>query len=235
MTLRSFTIQQFSETTMPAPTDIHNSSAALMDIQDTEANSLVLDFLFRNSFSDIASEFQKMPGIYEDLEILHSGLKLEHLVEDLFMKSIVYDFLRRTAHAKIAIEFKLYFGPFKNLDGLTLEKLFDMYKKKFNVISTNPMPSTSQTLIKSRKKVESNKSENVPIPSTSHAVIQSNKKVNSLVFNYLARNYHFDVAIEFEQLVGPLDDVRGGPVLEDMLTHYMKSMKSNAKVTADTP
>ena len=89
MTLRSFTIQQFSETTMPAPTDIHNSSAALMDIQDTEANSLVLDFLFRISFSDIASEFQKMPGIYEDLEILHSGLKLEHLVDDLFMKSIV--------------------------------------------------------------------------------------------------------------------------------------------------
>merc|ERR1712020_339806 len=125
-----------------------------MDIQDPVANSLVFDFLIRNSFNEIASEFQKMSGTHEDLDIHHSGLKLEHLVDDLFVKSIVYDFLRRTAHEKIAIEFKIHFGPFKNLDGLTLEKLFDMYKKKFNVISTNPMPSTSETLIKSRKKVE---------------------------------------------------------------------------------
>ena len=113
---------------MPTPTNAQ-SPPAVMDLQDPEANSLVLDFLFRNSFSDIASEFQKMPGIYEDLEILHSGLKLEHLVDDLFMKSIVYDFLRRTAHAKIAFEFKLLYGPFKDLNGLTLEKLYIMCKK----------------------------------------------------------------------------------------------------------
>ena len=34
-----------------------------------------------------------------------------------------YDFLRRTAHAKIAFEFKHLYGPFRELDGLTLEKL----------------------------------------------------------------------------------------------------------------
>ena len=245
MTLRSFTIQQFSETTMPAPTDIHNSSAALMDIQDTEANSLVLDFLFRNSFSDIASEFQKMPGIYEDLEILHSGLKLEHLVEDLFMKSIVYDFLRRTAHAKIAFEFKHLYGPFRELDGLTLEKLFDMYKKNFKVIvskepramldkeaqasscvktssnvldmetqATNATPSTSQALIKSNKKVNSL----VLGYSTysSHTLINSKKEVNSLVFDYLVRLSHLEIAHDFIELVGPLEDVKEGPVLEEM-------------------
>ena len=43
--------------------------------------------------------------------------------------SLVYDFLRRTAHAKIAFEFKLLYGPFKDLNGLTLEKLYIMYKK----------------------------------------------------------------------------------------------------------
>ena len=64
-----------------------------------------------------------------NLEILRSGLKLDHSVDNLFMKSIVYDFLRRTAHAKIAYEFKLLYGPFKDLNGLTLEKLYIMYKK----------------------------------------------------------------------------------------------------------
>ena len=53
------------------------------------------------------------------------------------MKSIVYDFLQRKAHKKIAVEFKLQFGPFRDLDGLTLEKLFVMYKKDFNVIVSN--------------------------------------------------------------------------------------------------
>ena len=94
-------------------------------------------------------------------------------------------------------------------------------------------PSTSHTVIQSNKKVNSTKPENIHVPSTSHVVIKSNKKANSLVYNYLVRNYHFDVAIEFMKLVGSLEDVRGGPVLEDMFTHYMKSMKSNAKVITD--
>ena len=121
---------------MPTPTNIHNPPA-LMDVQDPDplANSLVLDFLVRNSFNDIASEFKKMSGT--DIKILHSGLKLEDLVSNLFVKSIVYDFLRRTAHAKIAFEFKHLYGPFQNLNELTLEKLYVTYKEKFNVIPTN--------------------------------------------------------------------------------------------------
>ena len=111
---------------MSAPTKIQNPPVP-MDVQDPLANSLVYDFLVRNSFNEIASEFQKIS--HEDLEIHHGGLKLEHLVDDLFVKSIVYDFLRRTAHAKIAFEFKLLYGPFKDLNGLTLEKLYIMYKK----------------------------------------------------------------------------------------------------------
>merc|ERR1712241_960094 len=88
-------------------------------------------------------------------------------------------------------------------------------------------------LIKSNKKVDSNKPENMTIPSTSHSLIQSNKKVNSLVYEYLVRNSHIDVAIDFKQLVGPLEDISGGVVLEDMLTHHVKPMKSNAEVIAD--
>ena len=88
--------------------------------------------------------------------------------------------------------------------------------------------------MKSKNKVNSNKPEIIPVPCTSHVVIKSNKKLNSLVYNYLVRNYHFDVAIEFHQLVGSLDDVRGGPLLEDMLTHYgMRPVKTNAEVIAD--
>ena len=60
--------------------------------------------------------------------------------------------------------------------------------------------------MKSKNKVNSNKPEIIPVPCTSHVVIKSNKKLNSLVYNYLVRNYHFDVAIEFHQLVGSLDD-----------------------------
>ena len=122
------------ETTMPTSMSIQNPPLA-MDIQDPDplANSLVLDFLVRNSLNDIASEFQKISGIHENLETHHGGLKLEQLMldlmDDLFAKSIVYDFLRRTAHAKIAFEFKLLYGPFKDLNGLTLEKLYIMYKK----------------------------------------------------------------------------------------------------------
>ena len=133
--------------------------------------------------------------------------------------SLVYDFLRRTAHAKIAFEFKHHFGPFKYLNGLTLEKLYVIYKKKFNVIPTISIPP-SQTLVKSKKKVNSTKPENIPVPSTSHAVIKSNKEVNSLVYNFLVRKYHFDVASEFKELVRSLEDVQGGPLLEDMFTHY---------------
>ena len=206
MTLRSFTIQQFSETTMTAPTDIHNSPA-LMDIQDPVANSLVLDFLFRNSFSDIALEFQKMPGIYEDLEILHSGLKLEHLVDDLFLKSIVYDFLRRKTHSKIAFQFKLLFGPFRDLDGLTLEKLFEMYKKNFNVIVSKEPTSMldMETQVSSCVKTSSivlkmETQATNPVPSTSQTLIKSNKKMNS-----------------------PLEDVKEGPVLEEILTDEEKN------------
>ena len=110
-----------------------------MDTQDPLANSLIFDFLVRNSFHDIATEFQKISETHEDLEI-HHGLKLEHLVDDLFVKSIVYDFLRRTAHAKIAFEFKHLYGPFRELDGLTLEKLFDMCKKNFKVIVSFSTP-----------------------------------------------------------------------------------------------
>ena len=40
---------------MPTPTNAQ-SPPAVMDLQDPEANSLVLDFLFRNSFNDIATE-----------------------------------------------------------------------------------------------------------------------------------------------------------------------------------
>ena len=35
------------------------------------------------------------------------------------------------------------------------------------------------------------------------------------------------------KLVGSLEDVRGGPLLEDMFIHYMQSTKRNAKVIAD--
>ena len=156
---------------------------------------------------------------------IHNIQDLVPLADELFVKSIVYDFLRRTkaVHAKIAFEFKLRFGPFKDLDGLTLEKLYDMYKNKIKVISTDtPMPSTSQRLYKSNKKVGLNKPENIPKPSTSHTLTKSDIKMNSLVFEYLARKKHFDTAIDFQNLVGPLKDVRKGPVLEDMLTHYMQ-------------
>ena len=173
---------------MSTPTKIQNQPVP-MDVQDPLANSLVYDFLVRNSFNEIASEFQKIS--HEDLEIHHGGLKLEHLVDDLFVKSIVYDFLRRTAHAKIAFEFKLHFGPFKNLDGLTLEKLFDMYKEKFKVHSTNhPVVEESKP---------SNQSENIPMPSTNLTLIKANKRVNSLVYEYLVRNKHLDIAIDFKQ------------------------------------
>ena len=94
----------------------------------------------------------------------------------LLANSLVYDFLRRTAHAKIAFEFKYLFGPFKDLNGLTLEKLYVIYKKKFNVIPTNSIPS-SLTMIKSKNNMKSNKLKNISLPSTSRAVIQSNKKV----------------------------------------------------------
>ena len=106
-------------------------------------------------------------------------------MDDLFAKSIVYDFLRRTVHSKIAFEFKLKFGPFKDLNGLTLEELFDMYRKKFKVISTNPVCSTSQ---KSRK-------------------------------------YHFDVASQFKNLVGGLEDVRGELTIEELFVMYKKKFK----------
>ena len=129
---------QFSpiDKTMPTSSNIIQNPPLAMDIQDPDplANSLVLDFLIRNSFNDIASELQKISGTHENLEIHHGGLKLEQLMldlmDDLFAKSIVYDFLRRTAHAKIAFEFKLHYGPFKDLNGLTLEELFGLYNKK---------------------------------------------------------------------------------------------------------
>merc|ERR1712110_318769 len=165
---------------MSTPTNIQNEPEPMDIQQDPLANSLVLDFLLRNSLNEIASEFQKIS--HEVIEIHQDGLKLEHLVDDLFMKSIVYDFLRRTAHAKIAFEFKLLYGPFKDLNGSTLEELFGLYNKKYKVISTNPIPSTCQTLSKSNKKVSSNKPEIISVPSASHVVILSNKKVNSLVY-----------------------------------------------------
>merc|ERR1712223_2307837 len=216
--------------TMSTPTNIQNEPEPMDIQQDPLANSLVLDFLLRNSLNEIASEFQKIS--HEVIEIQQDGLKLEHLVNDLFVKSIVYDFLRRTAHAKIAFEFKLLYGPFKDLNGLTLEKLYIIYKEQFNAISTNPVPSTSQKLRKTNK-LTLNTPGIISVPSTSHAVIKSAKKVNSLVYNYLVRNYHFDVAIEFMKLVGSLEDVEGGPLLEDMFTYYMQSMKNNAKVITD--
>ena len=124
-----------------------------MDIQDMLANSLVYDYLERNSLNDISSEFQKTSGgkgmaidmlknIFHDWEVdlkLSTGLKLEHFVDQLIVDpddkpllitSIVYDFLRRKADAKIAFEFKLYFGPFKGVIGLSLEDLMEMHKKK---------------------------------------------------------------------------------------------------------
>ena len=94
----------------------------------------------------------------------------------LLANSLVYDFLRSTAHEKIAFEFKYLFGPFKDLNGLTLEKLYVIYKKKFNVIPTNSIPS-SLTMIKSKNNMKSNKLKNISLSSTSRAVIQSNKKV----------------------------------------------------------
>ena len=59
--------------------------------------------------------------------------------------------------------------------GPVLEEMYIMYKEKFNVIPSNSMPP-SQTLIKSKNKVNSNGQENIPVPSTSHAVIKSNNK-----------------------------------------------------------
>jgi len=254
---------------MPTPTNAQ-IPPAVMDLQDPEANSLVLDFLFRNSFNDIATEFQKLPGIYEDLEIYHSGLKLEHLLDDLFMKSIVYDFLQRKAHKKIAVEFKLQFGPFRDLDGLTLEKLFVMYKKDLNVIVSNEptsvldmetqalscvktsssgeslipsslletesvldmetealiyvkTSSSAESLIPSsvlEMELNSNKPENIHVPSNSHTLIKSKKEANSLVFDFLVRHSHFEVAYDFLEFVGPLEDVKDGPILEEILTDY---------------
>ena len=57
------------ETTMPTSMSIQNPPLA-MDIQDPDplANSLVLDFLIRNSFNDIASELQKISGTHENLD-----------------------------------------------------------------------------------------------------------------------------------------------------------------------
>ena len=127
---------------------------APMDIQDMLANSLVFNYLQRNSFNDIASEFQKTSGgktmsiymlknTFHDWKVdlnLSTGLTLEHFVNQLIVDpddkpllvtSIVYDFLRRKADAKIALEFKLYFGQLiKGVIGLTLEDLMDMFYKK---------------------------------------------------------------------------------------------------------
>ena len=120
-----------------------------------------------------------------NLEILRNGLKLDHSVDNLFMKSIVYDFLRRKVNAEIANEFKLLYGPFTDLNGLTLEELFGMYKKKFKDISTNPVSSTSQKL----------------------------------------KIYHFDVASQFKNLVGGLEDVRGELTIEELFVMYKKKFK----------
>ena len=126
-----------------------------------------------------------MSGTILNLEILRSALKLDHSVDNLFMKSIAYDFLRRNVNAEIANEFKLLYGPFKDLNGLTLEELFVMYKKKFKDISTNFVPSTSQKL----------------------------------------RKYHFDVASQFKNLVGGLEDVRGELTIEELFFIYKKKFK----------
>ena len=191
---------------MPTPTNIYNPPA-LMDVQDPDplANSLVLDFLVRNSFNDIASEFKKMSGT--DIKILHSGLKLEDLVNNLFVKSIVYDFLRRETHSQIAFRFKHLFGPFRDLDGLTLEKLFEMYKKNFNVIVSKEPTSMldMETQVSSCVKTSSivlkmETQATNPVPSTSKTLIKSNKKMNS-----------------------PLEDVKEGPVLEEILTDEEKN------------
>merc|ERR1712218_6886 len=155
------------------------------------------------------------------------------------MKSIVYDFLQRKAHKKIAVEFKLQFGPFRDLDGLTLEKLFVMYKKDLNVIVSNEptsvldmetealscvkTSSSAESLIPSsvlEMELNSNKPENIHVPSNSHTLIKSKKEANSLVFDYLVRHSHFEVAYNFFEFVGPLEDVKDGPILEEILTDY---------------
>ena len=84
--------------------------------------------------------------------------------------------------------------------------------------ATNATPSTSQALIKSNKKVNSL----VLGYSTysSHTLINSKKEVNSLVFDYLVRLSHLEIAHDFIELVGPLEDVKDGPILEEILTDY---------------
>ena len=94
--------------------------------QDTNlANAMVYDFLIRNSFHEIASEFKEtlrdqnefketLSNQY-DLKIqdVNEDFKLENLTNDLFVRSLVYEFLRRKSHARIAFQYQLEFGPFR--------------------------------------------------------------------------------------------------------------------------
>ena len=139
--------------------------------QDTNlANAIVYNFLIRNSFHEIASEFKETLRNQNDnvniQDVNENDFKLENLAGDLFVRSLVYEFLRRKSHARIAFQYQLEFGPFfRDLKGLTLEKLFGIYKQKTgfvipnNVCHQNPkINNTSNSMIP----INSSSSEKIP-------------------------------------------------------------------------
>ena len=182
-----------------------------MGSQDANmANVVVYDFLIRNSFHDIAFEFKETLRHQNDLKIqdAQEDFKLENLADDLFVRSLVYEFLRRKSHARVAFQYQLEFGPFRDLKGLTLEKVFDIYKQKTGIITSKLVTP-----------IDLENSPSISLPLVSN----SSKKLPYLVYDYLIRNKHLCVAHELKQITGPLEYISSIAKLEDIFSQYMKN------------
>ena len=186
--------------------------------QDTNlANAMVYNFLIRNSFHEIASEFKEtLRNQIDDVNIQdvdENDFKLENLAGDIFVRSLVYEFLRRKSHARVAFQYQLEFGPFfRDLKGLTLEKIFAIYKQKTGFVIPNNVCHQNPTI---------NNTSNSMIPINS----SSSKKIPFIVYDYLVRHGHFDVASELKQITGLLEtDSSSVAKLEDMYSQFMKKL-----------
>ena len=199
--------------------------------QDTNlTNAIVYNFLIRNSFHEIASEFKEtLRNQIDDIKIQdvnENDFKLENLVGDLFVRSLVYEFLRRKSHARVAFQYQLEFGPFfRDLKGLTLEKIFAIYKQKTGFVIPNDVCHQNPTIDNTSNSMMPIDLENSPTNSS------SSKKVPFLVYDYLMRNEHISVANELKELTGPFDNISDtGAKIEDMYSEYMNTFRKNENI-----
>ena len=163
----------------------------------------------------------------------------ENSVADSRAKSLVYDYLMRHNHLQIATEFFMNFGPFPDFEEIKLEEVCEQYLngrkidqsnyvscayvyERLKISNENRAAEEFAKMFGLRRSIEKTKVKD--FLESHFNLAKTSSRINSLVYDFLIRNSHFETANEFAKEFGPFQK-HEETKLEDIYECFTEKVK----------